>query len=156
MPYILDALSEHGKVKEAFDLLFQEKCPSWLYEVKMGATSIWESWGAIDEDGVPKACSYNHYAFGSVGDWMYRNIGGLRPEKPGYQQFVVEPKMDARISWADVHYNSCYGKISIHWKKEQGKFILDLEVPVNTSCKVVLPNGKTQKYGSGKYHIVEK
>lgn len=154
VPYLLDALSEHGEIEKAYDLLFQDKCPSWLYEVKMGATTIWESWHAIDENGVPNSCSYNHYAFGSVGDWMYRNIGGLKAEKPGYKEFIVKPQMDKRIDWAQVSYDSRYGKIGVHWRKEKKGFRMELEVPVNTTCTVIMPNGEQKKYGSGIYNIV--
>ena len=76
---------ERGGVK----LLFQDKCPSWLYEVDRGATTMWESWNAIDEDGNRDGCSFNHYAFGCVGDWMYRNILGIRSQSPGYGRVEI-------------------------------------------------------------------
>ena len=71
--------------ENSYRLLFQEDCPSWLYEVKAGATTMWESWGAIAEDGAVSTYSYNHYAFGCVGEWMYRHIGGLQIIEPGYK-----------------------------------------------------------------------
>lgn len=150
VPYLLDALSSNGYVKDAYDLLFQEKCPSWMYEINQGATTIWESWGAI-EDGQPKACSYNHYAFGSVGAWMYGNIGGLSEIQSGYKRFLVFPKMDDRIGAAHTRYESVYGVIEIDWKREGKIFSIDVTVPVNTSCQVVLPDGSTKECGSGKY-----
>lgn len=150
VPYLLGALSGNGHVKDAYDLLFQEKCPSWMYEINQGATTIWESWGAI-ENGQPKACSYNHYAFGSVGAWMYANIGGLMETSPGYKTFQVAPKMDARVSSAHTRYESVYGVIEIDWKREAKKFTLDVTVPVNTSCQVLLPDGSKKECGSGTY-----
>ena len=152
VPYLLDALSKHDRLEEAYRLLFQDKCPSWLYEVDKGATSIWETWAGIGEDGVPKPCSYNHYAFGSVGDWMYRNIGGLVPREPGYKSFIIQPQLNDAISHATVSHKSVYGEIKISWRKQNGRFEIDFSVPVNTNCTLILPDGTSTQYGSGKYH----
>lgn len=153
VPHLLDALSGHGNLDAAYRLLYQDKCPSWLYELKQGTTTIWESWGAIDESGEPKACSYNHYAFGSVGDWMYRNIGGLKPTEPGYKEFVIQPQPDASLSSAEISYQSPYGEILAAWKKKGDRFVLDCTVPVNTRCQIILPDGTRKKCGSGTYHM---
>ncbi len=156
VPYLLDALSQHGQTDAAYRLLYQEKCPSWLYELNMGATTVWESWGAVSPDGQPRACSYNHYAFGSVGDWMYRTIGGLVPIKPGYKEFSIQPKPDESLSQAKIIYDSPYGRIQAEWSRTEEEFQLDFQIPVNTRCKVILPDGTEGEYGSGSYQLKQK
>lgn len=152
VPYLLDALSQNGKEDEAYRLLYQDKCPSWMYELKMGATTFWESWSGIDNDGTPKPCSYNHYAFGSLGDWIYRSIGGLIPDEPGYKAFTIKPLVHKSLNSAEVSYFCPYGKIYAKWSTESGGFRPEVEVPVNTVCRMILPDGSKRLVGSGKYH----
>lgn len=155
-PVLLDTLCEYGYVKEAYDLLFQEKCPSWLYEVNHGATTIWESWITTKEDGSPMNVSLNHYAFGCVDDWMFRYINGIVPLSPGYETFKVAPFMDDRISWAERTFESEYGPISSRWEKKDGTFTLTVKVPPCTTCHVVLPTGEEYTKGSGEYTFTWK
>lgn len=150
-PVILDTLCENGYQKNAYDLLFQDKCPSWLYEVDHGATTIWESWITAEPDGTPLALSLNHYAFGCVDDWMFRNINGIVPTEPGYRTFRIEPKMDERITSASRTFESEYGTIRSDWKIENGLFTLSVSIPANTSAEIVLPDGTAENKGSGSY-----
>lgn len=155
VPFLLDLLTEEGKTKVAYDLLFQEECPSWLYEVKMGATTMWEAWQAILPDGTPTSVSYNHYAFGCVGDWMYRNIGGLHAGLPGYKKAIIKPVLDTRITSAKAELETAYGLLGISWRLEGKHMLLDASIPCNTTAEIYLPleNGayKIETVGSGKY-----
>ena len=151
-PVILDTLCENGHQKEAYDLLFQDKCPSWLYEVDHGATTIWESWITTNPDGSPMAVSLNHYAFGCVDDWMFRNISGIVPTAPGYKSFRVQPMMDKRIHSASRSFASEYGKISTDWKiNGDSSFTMQVTVPPCTRAEIILPNGEKFERGSGTY-----
>lgn len=150
-PVLLDTLCEYGYSEKAYDLLFQDKCPSWLYEVDHGATTIWESWIASKEDGTPMNVSLNHYAFGCVDDWMFRHINGIVPVTPGYQKFRVQPIMDKRIDWANRSFESEYGTIVTEWERKDGKLTLKVCVPPCTRAEIVLPNGETFERGSGRY-----
>ncbi|MEH7117780.1 family 78 glycoside hydrolase catalytic domain [Neobacillus vireti] len=141
VPFIMDVLCENGYEDVAYKLLFQTNCPSWLYEVKNGATTIWESWEAIKPDGTVGAFSFNHYAFGCIGDWLVRHIGGLTPMEPGYSKFKVEPHYCNRLTYAETHYESVYGDIKVKWEIEDGKNMsLEVNVPANSLAVISLTN----------------
>ena len=150
-PVILDTLCEMGEPEKAYDLLFQTKAPSWIYEVENGATTIWESWHATDAGGNPAALSLNHYAFGCVDDWMFRNITGIVPTAPGYQSFRIAPVMDSRITSASRSYETEYGTICVNWVRGEDGFRMTVEVPCNTEAEIVLPDGNCCTRGSGTY-----
>ena len=156
VPFLMDVLYENGKSKEAFALLFQEKCPSWLYEVKMGATTIWENWDGIRPDGRPCETSYNHYAFGCVGDWIYRVILGLKRLEPGYRKVRVCPDLSCGLEHAEGCYHSIYGEIHMAWKQTEEKAVLEVCIPAGVSAELVLTKkDKTvqKQVGSGKYTL---
>ena len=138
-PYLLDILQQKGHLMEAYNLLFQDECPSWLYKVKMGATTMWEAWQSVLPDGTPTSVSYNHYAFGCIGDWMYRNIAGLEAKAPGYKVTRFKPEMDARITSAKATIESVYGHIAVNWHTENDRMLLQAKIPANTSGEIVLP-----------------
>ncbi|MEH7097212.1 alpha-L-rhamnosidase [Neobacillus vireti] len=141
VPYIMDVLCDNGYEEIAYKLLFQTACPSWLYEVKNGATTIWESWEAIKPDGTVGAFSFNHYAFGCIGDWLVRHIGGLTPLEPGYSKFKVEPHYYDRLKYAETQFESIYGDIKVKWEiQEEKKMILQVCVPANTIAVISLTN----------------
>ena len=150
-PVILDTLCGIGRTDMAYDLLFQTKCPSWLYEVEHGATTIWESWYTKNANGSPMAVSLNHYAFGCVDDWMFRTITGICSEAPGYKKILINPILDERINYASRSYETEYGKVSVNWEKEANEFTMNVEIPCNTTARIVLPDGSMQEVGSGKY-----
>ena len=149
VPHIMDVLTENGEKEEAWKLLFQDKCPSWLYEVDRGATTMWESWNAIDEDGNRDGCSFNHYAFGCVGDWMYRNILGIRSQSPGYGRVEIAPLTDGPVTSAEGYYDSVHGRIRVKWeKKDNGNIKIKAEIPANTSA-VLRIGEQTEEMGNG-------
>ena len=146
-PYFTHALSQNGCLDEAYELLLKEDFPSWLYQVKMGATTVWEHWDGMKPDGTmwsPDMNSFNHYAYGSVGDWLYRVIGGLEidEQEPGYHHFFIQPQAGGGLSWVNLSYESIYGRIEIHWEREEDRITLDISVPVNTSATVRLTQAK--------------
>lgn len=154
VPFLLDVLYENGKSDLAYRLLYNERCPSWLYEVKMGATTIWESWDAVSEAGVPTVTSFNHYAFGCVGSWIYRVILGLSPIYPGYKKFKICPDFNCGLESAEGTFHSIYGDIKIHWEKIGNMVNVETEIPVNTTAEICLSyNERTIKktIGSGQY-----
>ncbi|MBR4162305.1 MAG: family 78 glycoside hydrolase catalytic domain [Solobacterium sp.] len=155
-PVILDTLCENGYTDKAFDLLFQDQCPSWLYEVDHGATTIWESWITSNPDGSPMAVSLNHYAFGCVDDWMFRHINGLVPLSAGYKTFRVQPVMDARITYAKRDFHSEYGLIQTEWKVNESHFEMKVTVPANTKAEIILPDNSRYEAGSGEYSFTCK
>ena len=145
-PYICHVLSRFGYADVAYKLLLQDTYPSWLYPVKMGATTIWERWDGIRPDGSFEAASmnsYNHYSYGAIGDWMYRVVAGIdtRTEGPGYKQITIKPTPGGNLQNANADYETNYGKVSSHWKLDNENFMLDVEVPPNTTATVYIPTG---------------
>ncbi|WP_462412959.1 alpha-L-rhamnosidase [Neobacillus sp. Marseille-QA0830] len=152
VPYLLDVLCQDGHADIAYRLLYQTECPSWLYEVENGATTIWESWSAIAQDGTVGHMSFNHYAFGCVGDWLYRHIAGIKPDLPGYKTSIIEPHIDCGLTAAKAELKTGYGLLTSAWTKLDKTIKLDIEIPANTTATVVLPgnssithNGKQQE-----------
>ncbi len=154
-PYILFALADHGKLKEAYELLLQDTSPSWLYQIRKGGTTLWEQWDSVTEDDRLKSASMNHYAYGAVGDFLYRRVCGLEPVSGGYENFTICPKVGGGLQWASCSHKSPYGMISVKWEMVEDEFVLHFTVPVSTSCQVILPSGKKQTYASGTYTLRE-
>ncbi|KLT66777.1 glycoside hydrolase family 78 protein [Pedobacter sp. BMA] len=161
-PYLCHVLSRFGYDNVAYDLLLQESYPSWLYPVKMGATTIWERWDGIKQDGSFQTAdmnSFNHYAYGAIGDWMYKNIAGINPvaAKPGYQEILIAPKPGGKLTSASAELETVYGTVKSSWTITDGTFKLDVSVPANASATVILPKGdQKEKIGSGTYHYEYK
>lgn len=160
-PYILFALCDNGYQDVAYKMLLNQKCPSWLYEVKMGATTIWERWDGLDEngvcpigdDGTDLMISYNHYASGAVGDFLYRRVAGIEPVSAGYKRFRIAPVTGGGLSHAEASVNTPYGRVSSRWEKDGDKFKIDITVPVGTVCELILPNGLKKELFSGNYRL---
>lgn len=145
-PYFCHALSENGYVKEAYELLLKEDFPSWLYQVKMGATTVWEHWDGKKPDGTmwsKDMNSFNHYAYGAVGDWLYRVVLGIEADEkePGYRHLIVKPQPGDAFCYAKGALQSVYGEIAVHWQKTDGNTRLHIRVPVNTRATVILEQG---------------
>ncbi|MFL5808227.1 MAG: family 78 glycoside hydrolase catalytic domain [Flavisolibacter sp.] len=143
-PYLCHVLSRFGYDSIAYKLLLRETYPSWLYPVKMGATTIWERWDGIKPDGsfeVPSMNSFNHYAYGSIGDWMYRVIAGINPdaESPGYKKMILKPRPGGGITTTTASLETYYGKIVSDWKLENGTFNWNVEIPPNTTATIYIP-----------------
>lgn len=158
-PYLLFALADHGHRDLAYKLLLQEDCPSWLYEVKHGATTIWERWDSLDEKGEPKRngmLSFNHYASGAVGDFLYRRVLGVEALEGGYRKFRIAPVPGGGLSWAEGSIKTPCGTISCRWDIRDKTFSLTAVVPAGTHCTLTLPSGKTHELESGTYHCTEQ
>src|SRR5690606_27131157 len=156
-PYLCHVLSRFGHDQVAYDLLMQESYPSWLYPVKMGATTIWERWDGIKPDGsfqTPAMNSYNHYAYGAIGDWMYRTIGGInsRADAPGYKSMVIAPRPGGKLTSATTELETAYGTVKTSWIMENAILKLHVTIPPNTRASIVLPD-KTEEIGSGSYYF---
>ncbi len=154
--FLMDVLVENGRRDMAYRLLFQTKCPSWLYEVEHGATTMWESWGAIGEDGTVSTYSYNHYAFGCVGEWMFREIGGLQALEPGYKKIRVAPSLDCGLTYVTVSEETPYGKAQVEWELIEGQAVVHVTIPANTTAQIHLPGREVETVGSGNYRFTCK
>lgn len=165
-PFIPFALSDNGYLDLAYKLLLQDTFPSWLYQVKQGATTIWERWDSLRPDGfvedfgedINNMVSFNHYALGSVGDFLYRRVAGIETDinHPGFKEFKIEPKFGGDLTFVNAKYHSIYGDIESNWKLEDTNgikvFNLTVVVPCNTTAKIILPNQEVHIVGSGKYN----
>lgn len=155
--HLLPLLADHGRQKLAYDLLLSEKCPGWLYQINAGATTVWERWDALRPDGTvneskmsnDNMVSFNHYAFGSVGEFYYGYILGIKPEKPGYEEVSIKPYIDARLGSVKGSYLSKAGKISVEWTVEKDKVNLRVQTP--TVAHLTTPDGNTQTLQKGCY-----
>lgn len=146
-PYLCHVLSRFGHDEVAYALLEQESYPSWLYPVKMGATTIWERWDGIKPDSTfqtPGMNSFNHYAYGAIGDWMYRVVAGIDTDNsaPGYKGIVIKPHIGGKLTNASAEYETCYGLVKSSWKIANGKLNFDVEIPANTKATVYIPTSK--------------
>jgi len=151
---IADALSATGHADAAFDLLTERENPSWLYMVDQGATTIWERWDSLLPDGTVnpgRMTSFNHYALGSIADWMHRVIAGLSPAEQGYRTIRFAPTPGPLIS-ASARHETPYGTASISWEKWDGRLEVEVEVPVGARGIVDLPTG-THKVGCGVHRF---
>jgi len=144
-PYLCQVLTRFGYLDLAFKLLLQDTYPSWLYPVKMGATTIWERWDGIKPDSTfetPSMNSYNHYSYGAIGDWMYRVVAGIDTyaDGPGYKHVQIMPHMGGGLTMAGAELQTYYGKLSSAWKIENNKVFLDVEIPANVTGTVFIPD----------------
>lgn len=143
-PYLCHVLTRFGYTDVAYKLLLQEKYPSWLYPVKMGATTIWERWDGQKPDSsfqTPGMNSFNHYSYGAIGDWMYRQMVGLDTYEDGvgYKHIRIKPHTGGGFAFASASLQTYYGKLSSGWKVEADKIIMDVEIPANTSATIFIP-----------------
>lgn len=183
-PFLNPVLTRYGQNDVAYKLLLQDTYPSWLYPIKShGATTIWERWDSMKPDSTfqdPGMTSFNHYAYGAVGDWMYRTIAGIDTKEAdgaGYKLSVIKPELGGGLTFAKGSYLTPYGKIASNWKIEGDLLTLEIEVPANTESTVYFPtsdissiknngvaltdlkqDGKwiSKTFGSGKYAFTMK
>ncbi len=160
-PLLLPALTRTGHLDVAYEVLQQDTCPSWLYPVAAGATTIWERWDALRPDGsVPNEglggqgagmVSFTHYAYGAVADWLHGSLAGhaLDPDEPGYRHVIVAPKPGGRLIRAGAELRSRYGRTAVSWRIDDGTFSLDVAIPPNASATVTLPDATVTEIGSG-------
>ncbi|MGW0074788.1 alpha-L-rhamnosidase [Streptomyces cellulosae] len=141
-PRLLPVLTDTGHTEVAYRLLTRRTFPSWGYQIERGATTMWERWDSLRPDGTfqdPGMNSFNHYAYGSVGEWMYAHIAGIAPGRPGYREVVVRPRPGGGIDGARATLTSVRGPISTRWKRRGGRFELTCSVPANTTAQVWIP-----------------
>ena len=166
-PILLPALTDTGHLDVAYALLLQRTCPSWLYPVLAGATTIWERWDALREDGsIPMGnldigsgasmVSFNHYAYGAVADWLHGTVAGLRPDPddPGYHHILIKPQPGGGLTHASASLRTRYGNASVSWKvQSDGELNVDVEIPPNTSATITLPGHAPVRVGSGRHQF---
>jgi len=153
-PYLCHVLSSYGYLDEAYLLLNREDYPSWLYPVKQGATTIWERWDGLKPDGSFQdkgMNSFNHYAYGAIGEWMYRVMAGIEidPEAPGYKHTLIQPRPGGGFTSASASHMTLYGRVSSAWKMDGGAFELAVEIPPNTTATVRLPDARLAEVTEG-------
>ncbi len=150
-PYLLHVLTAYGYTETAYSLLLQEEYPSWLYEVTHGATTVWEHWDGINDQGTFWSAdmnSYNHYAYGAVMDWVYEQAAGIQPDAPGFDRILVAPKPDPRLGWLDVSLETKDGTIRSSWRYVDGKPRYTISVP--TDARIVV-DGQMMDVPKGDY-----
>lgn len=155
-PGICKVLSDRGREDVAYRLLLQKECPSWLYPVMNGATTIWERWDAIQPGGSinpGEMLSFNHYAYGAVGAWLYGTVAGLQIVEPGWQRFRVAPRPGGGLDWAEAHHESPHGRIDVRWELHGDRLEVEVGVPRGTAAEVMLPGRETQTLTSGLHKV---
>lgn len=157
-PYLLHALSDYGHAETAYALLMRQEYPSWLYSVKMGATTVWEHWDSLREDGTfwdTSMNSFNHYAYGAVTDWVYTVSAGIRnvEEYPGYQKVRIAPVPNDCLDWLKAEVNSRHGKIVSYWRKEDDFWRYEINTPVAAEVTI---SGVTHSVSPGTYYFFSK
>lgn len=157
-PYLCHVLSEHGRNDIAYKLFLQDSYPSWLYPVTRGATTIWERWDGIKPDSTFQTTqmnSFNHYAYGAIGDWMYSVVAGINEDiqNPGYKHIIFQPKPDTLLTYAKAEFESMYGTIKSSWKTKNNTITVEVTIPPNTKATLHLPLSPKApvKLGSGTY-----
>ncbi len=158
-PLICDALCSAGEYNAAFHLLMQRECPSWLYPVTMGATTIWERWDSLlpdDSVNPGEMTSFNHYALGAIADWLHRIVGGLGPSTQGYRQLDVQPHPGGGLTSARARHRTPYGVAECAWTIQDRQIEVAVVVPPNTTARVILPSGDGIPFevGSGTHRWV--
>jgi alpha-L-rhamnosidase len=151
-PHLNPTLSQLGYQKEAYQLMQRTQYPSWLYPVTMGATTIWERWDGIKPDSTfqsPGMNSFNHYAYGAIGLWLYENVAGIKAAEPGYKSILIAPNPGGGLTHARATRKTLYGTIHSTWRIEEGQFILETTLPANTTATITLPFAKSEMIKSG-------
>ncbi|NLV75347.1 MAG: family 78 glycoside hydrolase catalytic domain [Chloroflexi bacterium] len=153
-PYLCRVLSENGRSDVAWKLVLQQDFPSWLYQITMGATTIWEHWDGIRPDGSfwsANMNSFNHYSYGSIGDWLYRYAVGLETSEsqPAYQHTIIRPQPNQAMRWAEASHETPYGMLSCRWEHGDGTMTVDLVIPPNTTSELWLTGARIETLREG-------
>jgi alpha-L-rhamnosidase len=157
-PLICDALCTAGEPQLAYRMLLEKACPSWLYPVTMGATTIWERWDSMLPDGTVnpgEMTSFNHYALGAVADWLHRTVAGLAAAEPGWRRLRIAPLPGGDLTWAKATHDTPYGRAEAGWRIEGAErdiLVVEVSVPPNTTAEVQLPDDTDPfEVGSGRH-----
>ncbi|WP_432491475.1 family 78 glycoside hydrolase catalytic domain [Kineococcus auxinigenes] len=155
-PYVTGALSSTGHLDAAYRLLLEEQCPSWLYPVTMGATTIWERWDSMLPDGSinpGEMTSFNHYALGAVADWIHRTVAGLAPLEPGYARSLIAPQPGGGLTWARASLDTPHGELAVHWRQGDAGLEAEVTVPAGTTAVLRLPGQAERELPAGTHHV---
>ncbi|WP_240148260.1 alpha-L-rhamnosidase [Leifsonia tongyongensis] len=151
-PFITDALTTTGHLDDAYKLLLEKECPSWLYPVTMGATTVWERWDSMLPDGTinpGEMTSFNHYALGAVADWMHRVVGGIAPLAPGYSEVLIAPQPGGGLTEAETTLEIPQGRIAVSWSVSGDRFTVEADVPAGVTGVLRLPGQDDRAIGAG-------
>lgn len=157
-PYICHVLSDFGYDDVAYKLLLRERYPSWLYPVKSGATTIWERWDGQKPDGnfqTAEMNSFNHYAYGAIGDWLYRKAAGLQESAPGFKEIIIKPHVGGGFSGMKASHTTPFGEASSSWAIKNDELFLDVTIPVNTSAIVYVPASSKNEIMEGLIPVAD-
>lgn len=152
-PYLLPVLSKFGYSDLAYQLLLQQECPSWLYPVTKGATTIWERWDAIRPDGSLQETSFNHFSYGAVGQWFYEQVAGIQALEPGYRKIRIAPRIGGGLRWAKGRLKTRYGVISSAWSVRNGMAHYQITIPPGTTAALDLKGMTARNVGPGQYRF---
>lgn len=147
LKFLAPVLTEYGQAETAYRIVNQTDFPSWGYWLSLGATTCWEEW-------TTKTRSVDHFYFGTIDDWFYRYLAGIRPLESGYHRFLIEPSLCGELTEVKASVETPYGEISVCWKRTETQFQMTVEVPVNTTAVIKLPNGERCVKGSGKHEFL--
>ncbi|MCL1786697.1 MAG: glycoside hydrolase family 78 protein, partial [Defluviitaleaceae bacterium] len=158
-PFLCRVLSAYGESDSAYQIFFNEDYPSWLYPVSMGATTIWERWNSVMPDGSISDTgmnSLNHYAYGSIAEWMYRDMCGINPVEsaPGFKKILLKPEPNRRLAFAHGEVNTAMGVVKCGWEYKGDTIVVTAHVPFNTTADLILPNGESKTLDAG-HHAFE-
>ncbi|HEV7812132.1 MAG TPA: family 78 glycoside hydrolase catalytic domain [Leifsonia sp.] len=151
-PFITDALTKTGHLDVAYKLLFERECPSWLYSVTMGATTVWERWDSMLPDGSinpGEMTSFNHYALGAVADWMHRVVGGISPLAPGYSKALIAPQPGGGLTEAETALETPHGRLAVRWVISGDQLTVDADVPAGVGGVFRLPGQEDRPLEAG-------
>lgn len=147
---LLPALADSGHLDTAYDLLLQRAAPGWLVMLDRGATTMWERWEGIDEDGMPHA-SLNHYSKGAVIGFLHTHVAGLRRTEPAWRRSRIEPRPGGGVTWARAHHDSPHGRHTVEWSLRDNDFELTADVPAGCRADLVLPGREAEDVGPGRH-----
>jgi len=153
-PYVTWALSRTGHVEDAYELLLQTECPSWLYSVSMGATTLWERWDSLRPDGTLNTgmmTSFNHYALGAVVDWLYQVVAGIQPAAPGYAAVRFAPTPGPRLDHAKAALDTPHGRIECGWLRDAEGITVEVLVPAGVRAELIRPDGRIETVLAGAH-----
>lgn len=155
-PFLCPVLSENGAHDVAGGVFLKDDCPSWLYHVKLGATTMWELWDGVNPDGSfnpYEMNSLNHYSYGSIGGWMFHCLLGLNLLEPGYKRSRIAPRLIKGLPQVEGSIETVYGRLACRISCLNGRYTIDVEIPANTTAEVSLPGREKEELGSGIYHF---
>ena len=147
-PYICGVLTQYGRSDLAYKLLLRKDYPGWLYPVTMGATTIWERWNSMMPDRtIPDngMNSFNHYSYGAIGDWLYRDVAGIQETSPAFKTIRIKPHLGGGFSHVSASENTPYGKVSCSWKDTTDYLTMNVTIPANTTAEIYVPTQSAEK-----------